>query len=198
MIRTSTLVYLVLLLVLVGAYFYLRNRAEPAADIELTLEPETEVSYLFSAEEGTPSKIRMEAESGETVELARNAENAWALTEPDEAAVNQGAAEAIATQVTTMRILDTVPGVDPEIVGLADPAYELTVGFPDGSEETVGIGIVTPTESGYYVRNPAGQIVIVSRSAVDALIGLLANPPYLETPTPNPTESSPASATATP
>ena len=189
MIRSSTVVYLVLLLVLVGAYFYLRNRGEPAADIGLTLEPETEVSYLFSAEEGTPSKIHVEAGSGETVELARNAENAWALIEPDEAEANQGAAEAIATQVATMRILDTVPDVDPEIVGVDNPAYELTVGFMDGSEETVGIGIVTPTESGYYVRDPAGQIVIVSRSGVDALIGLLQNPPFLETPTPNPTES---------
>ncbi|HSL30107.1 MAG TPA: DUF4340 domain-containing protein [Anaerolineales bacterium] len=198
MIRTSTLVYLVLLLVLVGAYLYLRNRPEPAADIELTLEPETEVSYLFSAEEGKLSKIRVEADSGEAVELARNAENAWALTEPDAAAVNQGAAEAIATQATTMRILDTVPDVDPEIVGLEDPAHELTVGFTDGSEETVEIGMITPTESGYYVKHPAGQIVIVSRSAVDALIGLLENPPYLETPTPNPTENSPASVTATP
>ena len=198
MIRTSTVVYLVLLLALVGAYFYLRNRGEPAADIELTLEPETEVSYLFSAEEGTPSKIRVEKASGETVELARNAENAWALIEPTEAAANQGAAEAIASQATTMRILDTIPEVDPEIVGLDNPEYELNVGFTGGSEKTIGIGIVTPTEGGYYVRDSDGQIVIVSRSAVDALIGLLENPPYLETPSPNPIESTPASPTATP
>lgn len=198
MIRTSTVVYLVLLLVLVGAYLYLRDRGESAADIELTLEPETEIAYLFSADENTPSKIRVESEMGETVELARNAENAWALTEPTDAAANQGAAEAIATQATTMRILDTVPDLDPEVVGLDSPVYELTVGFTDGSEETVGIGIVTPTESGYYIRNQGGQIVIVSRSAVDALIGLLENPPYLETPTPNLTAGTPVGATATP
>ncbi|MDQ2690680.1 MAG: DUF4340 domain-containing protein, partial [Chloroflexota bacterium] len=162
MIRTSTVVYLVLLLALVGAYFYLRNRGEPAAEIELTLEPGTEISYLFSAEESTPSKIRVEKASGETVELARNAENAWALIEPTQAAANQGAAEAIASQATTMRILDTVPGVDPEVIGLDNPEFELSVGFTDGSEETVEIGIVTPTESGYYVRDAGGEIVIVS------------------------------------
>lgn len=194
MIRTSTVVYLVLLLALVGAYFYLRNRGEPAAEIELTLEPGTEISYLFSAEESTPSKIRVEKASGETVELARNAENAWALIEPTQAAANQGAAEAIASQATTMRILDTVPSVDPEVVGLDNPEFELNVGFTDGSEETAEIGIVTPTESGYYVRDAGGEIVIVSRSAVDALIGLLENPPYLETPTPEAAES----PTATP
>jgi hypothetical protein len=196
MIRTSTVVYLVLLLVLIGAYLYLRNRGEPATDIELTLEPETEVSYLFSAADGTPSRIRIEAESGETVELARNVENAWALTEPQEAAVNQGAAEAIATQASSMPILDTIPNVDPEVIGLDDPAYQLTVEFIDGSEKSVGIGSVTPTESGYYIRDHTGQIVIVSRSAVDALIGLLENPPYLETPLP--AENTPANATATP
>ncbi|MDQ2692472.1 MAG: DUF4340 domain-containing protein, partial [Chloroflexota bacterium] len=132
--------------------------------------------------------------SGEMVELARNAENAWVLVEPIQAEVNQGAAEAIASQATTMRILDTVPGVDPEVVGLDNPEFELNVGFTDGSEETAEIGIVTPTESGYYVREAGGEIVIVSRSAVDTLIGLLENPPYLETPTPEAAES----PTATP
>ena len=57
---------------------------------------------------------------------------------------------------------------------------------------------MTPTESGYYVSDTGGQIVVVSRSSVDALIALLENPPYLETPTPNPTGITPESATATP
>ena len=194
MIRTSTVVYIVLLLALVGAYFYLRSRQEPA-EIELTAEPTEVVSYLFS-EESTPSSIRIKSKAGDTVEVARDADNAWTLIQPLEAKADQAAAEAAASQVTTMRILDTVPDVDPEIVGLTDPEYILAVGFGDDGERSVEVGVITPTESGYYVRNTAGEIVIVSRSSIDALVGLLENPPYLETPTAG--SETPVEATPTP
>jgi hypothetical protein len=193
MIRTSTVVYIILLLVLAGAYYYLKNREQPA-DIELTVEPTEEISYLISAEEGTPSSIRIESKTGEIVEVARGADDAWALTQPSEAQADQAAAEAAASQITTMRILDSVPDVDPEIVGLETPEYVLTIKFTSGVERTVDVGVITPTESGYYVRDAAGEIVIVSIDAIDSLLGLLNNPPYLETLTPLPAPSE----TATP
>ena len=203
MIRRSTVVYIVLLLVLVGVYYYMNNREQPA-EIELTLEPGTEVApqeFLFTAEEGTPTSIRIESKSGETVEVARGQDNAWALTQPVEAEADQASAEAAATQVTAMPILDTVPDVEPGIVGLEDPEYLLTIKFADGGERSVDVGVITPTESGYYVRD-ADKIVIVGRDAIDALLGLLTNPPYLETPTPSPAGTpeagTAASETATP
>jgi hypothetical protein len=76
--------------------------------------------------------------------------------------------------------------VDLKIVGLEAPDYMLTVKFTSGVERIVDIGVVTPTESGYYVRDMDGKVIIVSRSAIDALLGLLDNPPYLETPAPSP------------
>jgi hypothetical protein len=183
--RRPTVIYLLLFLVLAGTYYYLNNREQPA-DISLTVEPGSEVSYLFTAEEGLPTSIRIEAKTGEIVEVARDAENAWALTQPVEAKADQAAAEAAASQVTTMQILDTIPDIDPDIVGLTDPEYTLTIKFTNGVERMVEIGVITPTESGYYVRAVNGDIVIISRSSVDALLGLLTNPPYLETPTPSP------------
>ena len=201
MIRRPTVVYIVLLLVLAGAYYYLNNREQPA-EIELTVEPSSEVAqeYLFTAEEGTPTSIRIESKSGETVEVARGEDNAWTLTQPVEAKADQGAAEAAASQVTTMPILDAVPDLDPGIIGLDDPEYVLTMKFTGGGERTVDVGVITPTESGYYVRE-SDKIVIVSRSAIDALLGLLTNPPYLETPSPapvTPEAGTPSSESATP
>jgi hypothetical protein len=201
MIRRSTVVYIVLLLVLAGVYYYLNNREQPA-EIELTVEPGSEVAqeYLFTAEEGTPTSILIESKSGETVEVARGEDNAWTLIQPVEAKADQGAAEAAATQVTTMRIVDKVPDLDPGIIGLDNPEYVLTMKFTSGGERTVDVGVITPTESGYYVRE-SDNIVIVSRSAIDALLGLLTNPPYLETPTPAPVTSeavTPSSESATP
>ena len=190
--RRPTVIYLLLFLVLIGAYYYLNNRAQPA-DIALTVEPAAEVSYLFTAEDGVPTSIRIESKVGDTVEVARNAENAWALILPIKATADQGLAEAAASQVTTMQILDRLPDIDPEIVGLTDPEYILMVKFTGDVERNVKIGVITPTESGYYVQNVDGETVIVSKSSVDALLGLLNNPPYLETPT-----SSPIAPTETP
>ena len=196
MIRRSTVVYIALLLALAGAYYYLNNRNK-TADIEVTAEATSEITqaYLFTAEEGTPTSIRIESKSGQTVEVARGADNAWAVTQPIEVKAEQGVAEAAASQITTMSILDTVPEIDPKIVGLETPEYVLTVQFTNGVERTVDIGVITPTESGYYVRNADGKVIIVSRSAIDSLLGLLDNPPYLETLTPSPI---PATETLTP
>jgi hypothetical protein len=194
MIRRSTLVYLVLLLVLAGAYYYLNNREQPA-ETEATAEPAVEVSYLFNAEEGTPTSIRVESRSGETVEVARGADNAWVLNQPVEAKAEQGAAEAAASQLTTVRILDRPPDVDPKIVGLENPEYVLTITFTGGAERTVDVGVLTPTQTGYYIRADDDDLAIASRSAIDALLGLLVNPPYLETQTPSPV---PATETSTP
>jgi len=191
--RRSTVVMLVLFLVMAGAYYYVNNREQPA-DIEVTLEPQEEVSYLFKAEDGLPTNIRVEAASGEVVELARNADNAWEIKQPFEAAADQGSSEAAASQLTTIRIIDEVTGIDPKELGLDSPEYTLVVKFNNDVERIVEIGVVTPTESGYYVRTN-DQIVIVSRAAIDPLIGLLTAPPYAETLTPSPI---PPTATQTP
>jgi hypothetical protein len=187
MIRRSTVVYLVLLLALAGAYYYLNNRNK-AADIQVTAEPSSAVTqaYLFTVDEGAPTRIRIESKTGDAVEVARGADNAWALIQPTETKADQAAVEAAATQITTMSILDSVPDLDPKIVGLEPPEDILTVDFTDGGKRKVDIGVVTPTESGYYVRNADGKIVIVSKSAIDSLLGMLTAPPYLETLTPSP------------
>jgi hypothetical protein len=196
--RRSTVVYLLLLLVLAGVYYYLNNREKPA-DITVTLEPESQVSYLFTADDGLPTSILIEAKTGETVEVARGADEAWALILPVEAKADQAAAEAAASQVTTLRILDNIPDIDPEIVGLSVPEYTLIVHFTSGVERKAEIGVITPTESGYYVRNADGEIVIVSKSSLDSLLGLLTNPPYLETPLPStPEAGTPPVETPTP
>jgi len=182
--RRSTWVFLLLLLALAGAYYFLNNREEPA-DIAITFEPEAEISYLFNAADGVPTSIRIESNAGELVEVTRDADNAWVLKLPLEASAEQGASEAAASQVTTMRILDSIPNIDLEIVGLKTPEYTLIVKFGN-VERKASIGVITPTESGYYVLAPNGDVVIVSASSVDALLNLLTFPPYLETPTPSP------------
>ncbi|MEP7134073.1 MAG: hypothetical protein ABI904_03985 [Chloroflexota bacterium] len=191
--RRSTVIVLLLAIILAGAYYFLNNREKPA-DIALTVTPEDAVAYLFSSSDGVPTSIRVESQAGEVVEIARNADNAWALTLPFEASAEQGSSEAAASQITTIRITDRLPNISPKDVGLDAPEYKLSMKFTNGVERIAQIGVVTPTENGYYASID-GKIVIVSKSSIDALIGLLTNPPYAETLTPSPI---PATATETP
>src|SRR5215208_1621151 len=177
MIRRPTVVYIIVLLAMAGAYYYLKSRPQSVAEQTATPEATEQVQYLFTADEGVPTSIRLESKAGETVELARGSDNAWALTLPIEATAEQGSSEAAATQVTTMRVLDKLPALDPEIAGLTAPEYVLTVKLNGSAERTVNIGVVTPSESGYYVQDAAGgDVMIVSKSAVDALLMLLTAP----------------------
>lgn len=195
--RRSTIVFILLFLVAMGAYYFINNREQPA-DIAITLEPEEVATYLFKAEDGIPTSIRVESKTGDVVELARDADNAWALKLPIEARANQASAEAAASQVTTMRVVDTLPDIELDVVGLTNPEYTLTIKFTGGVERTAQIGVINPTESGYYVLDANGNVVIIERSGVDALLSLLTNPPYLETPTPSPTATETPLPTSTP
>ncbi|NWG34091.1 MAG: hypothetical protein HXY42_06580 [Chloroflexi bacterium] len=183
--RRSTSVYVLVFILLTGVYLYLNSRPEtPDTD---TAEPTTEpIEYLFQAEDGLPTGIRIESKAGEVVEVARNTENAWELILPETAAADQGSVEAAAIQVTTIRILDRIPGLAPEAVGLETPEYTMSFKFTGGTQRNIEIGVLTPTQSGYYTRGEGLEVLIVSKSAVDALLQLLANPPYAVTETPPP------------
>lgn len=201
MIRRPTVVYITILLAVLGVYLFLRAREQPEEEAAAPPEATEAVSYLFAAEAGSPTGIFLAARTGETVELSRNAENAWTLRQPIQTSAEQAASEAASSQVTTIRILEQIPEIDPGVVGLTEPEYTLTVRFSSGTERTVRVGVVTPTESGYYVQDAAGgDVWIVSKSSVDALLRLLASPPYLETPTPGlaPSETGPDPPAGTP
>lgn len=187
--RRSTLVILILFVLTAGAYYYLNNRAPEAADIAVTLEPTTPITYLFDAGDGVIDSFELRSKTGEAVGLERNADKAWVLKLPTEASADQGSVEAAATQLAAIRIEDTLPaGVTTKDVGLDAPAYTLTLQFASGVERKALIGVLTPSEAGYYASLDGDpRILIISRDAVDVLLGLLTNPPYTETPTPPPT-----------
>ena len=197
--RRSTLIFVLLFAVAAVIYIALNNRTGPETenDILPTPEPTQEISFLFDAADGVPAGIRIEAKSGEIVEVARGADNLWAVILPVEAPADQGMAEAAASQVTTMLVQDRVQNVALEAMGLTDPSYVLTVKFSSGVERKAEVGVITPSESGYYIRNEAGETLIVGTYAVDALLGLLTNPPYAPSPVPSTLEVVPVES-ATP
>ena len=183
--RSASVIYIILLAVLAGLYYFLNNRPE-TVDSETPTSTSVAIEYLFNSEDGLPTRIQIESQDGETVEVARDAENVWAFLQPVETSADQGSVEAAAGQVTTIRVIDHLPDLDPGTVGLDSPNFTLTIQFPSNVERIIKVGVLTPTGNGYYVSRGDGETLIVNNSALDALIGLLTDPPYLATETPPP------------
>jgi len=184
--RQSTIIYILIMAILVGAYYYLNNRQETVDLDPGSFEPDTSLGeYLFPPEDGILSFVRVESRDGDIVELTRNQDNFWQFTQPYEGEAEQGGVEAAISQVSTIRILDHIPDLKPSDVGLDHPDYLITLEFTSGVKRTMNIGVLTPTESGYYVEGE-GEILILNRIGVDALTTLLAFPPYAATITPPP------------
>lgn len=194
--RTGTWVALIVLAAVIGAAFYMNRQAEEAANATET--PEVEEAFVFG-EDRIVTSIEIQPAEGETVQLERNEENVWMLSQPEEAEAEQGAAEAAASQINALRIITEVDsGKDPSIFGFDEPAYTITVSFEDGTTSVIEVGDNTPSESGYYLRVDGGKAYVVGLSGIDALAGLVFAPPYLNTPTPIPTATSTPLPTATP
>lgn len=184
--RRSTVIYILILLVAIGAYYFIHKREKPEETTTATLEPSEAPASLFSTADGAPTGIRIEAKTGEVVEVTKTGAGTWELTQPYAASADPASAEAAASEIAALQIEDTIPGLDLAIAGLKEPEYTITVAF-GGVKRNVEIGVVTPTGGGYYALAPNGDVIILNKFSVDDLLGLLTNPPYLETPTPSPT-----------
>jgi hypothetical protein len=178
--RASTWITILILAALVGLTYYLNRQKETATADET---PTSAPSLLFDAADGAPSSIEVKPSEGEAVKIARNAENAWAIVLPSKAEADQGLAEAAATQISALKVINSVDAA-PSIFGLDNPTHIITIEFAGGKKHTLEIGDTTPTNSGYYVRLDKNKMMITDLSGINSLLQLQSFPPYLSTPTP--------------
>lgn len=195
MIRRNTWILLVVLVALIGfAIYFNKQKAQQATQATPTSGPVS----LFSSNLGEPNDIKIEDTTGQSVEITRDSSGTWTLKAPTQDAADQGSAEAAATQVTALRVLGDVK-LGPDVLGLDKPSYTVTLTFKNGETHTLTIGSATPIQTGYYVQIDGGNSQIADKQGIDALLGLLSNPPYAATATPAETATStPEPATATP
>jgi hypothetical protein len=195
MIRRNTWILLVLLVALVGFYFWLKDRQAKQAALAT---PTPGVITLFSAAAGTPTDIKLESALGSVVDFGRDQSGTWVVKAPSVAAANQANAEAAAIQVGALRVLANIQ-LGPDVVGLDKPSNTMTVTYVGGQTHKLLVGSVTPIQNGYYAQLDGGPIQVVDKIGMDALLGLLTNPPYLATLTPSASPTPPpAPATDTP
>jgi len=187
MIRRPTWIILAIFLVLLVLAWYLQQTRQNT-QAETTPTPASQA--LFEIEENAVTGLRVEDNQGRVVELGKDAEGQWALAEPA-ALVDPLKADSAVGQVVTLdasTTLESAPSRD--LIGLDPPAFTITVSLSDGTQRVIRVGNVTPIETGYYTQVDDGPVQVVSKFGLDAVIGLLDNPPVQATPT--------AAETATP
>jgi hypothetical protein len=200
MIKRSTWVMVVSLAILAGLAYYLQ---QPDNLIKKALAPATTptaepLSPLFSSTDGPLNGISIQSADGQSAAIERRS-TGWTLVIGNESSVpaDQTVAEQVATQAQGLRPLIKIEAdtLDLSAFGLDTPAYICKFVLTDSSSVTFKIGDLTPTGDGYYLQKEDGSVVVVEKYGMDAVINLLAQPPYMFTPTPS---ALPATGTPTP
>jgi hypothetical protein len=185
MVKRSTWVLLAILALVVGAYFIFKQGASQNNTITPTPTAET---YLITQSDGDLQFIHIVNNEGKTFQMQRDMSKAWVITAPSTGSADMALAGAAETQVGALRIITTLESPPaPDAIGLVNPANTIELGFVNGAIHKIEVGTQTPTASGYYVRFDNGKIYVVSQAGIDALLKLLASPPFPATETPEPT-----------
>jgi hypothetical protein len=193
MIKRSTWITLIILVLLVAGYLIIRSRGSTN---EVNSAPTaTAISYLITPEDGTLQSLRISDLQSHTTKLQRDTQGTWIITQPEVANADISKAGAIESQVQALRIVTVVENaLNPQDVGLDSPKYTIELTFSGGNHHLIEVGAATPINNGYYVRFDSGTVYVVAEDGIDSLANLITTPPYEPTSTPSSTmEISPTS-----
>ncbi len=196
MIKRNTWILLGIFVIVLAFAIYYQNTPKKAA-VSATATPGT-TALFNNVDEKSISTLRVEDTSGKAVALGRDSTGVWAVTEPKGGLTDVTQAE---TAVSQLLALQSIAALDPTsdlgIFGLGKPSYTVTITMNGGQKYILLIGDITPTQNGYYVRLNQQAPDIVNKDSVDAMLGMLANPPFVATPTSN-ASVTPSAGTGTP
>ncbi len=188
---------LVAVALLLGAYVLFVQRPR---DLAANVTPTTRVTeYLWTLTSDQVSSFRVEdLAASRAVELTKDAAGVWSLVTPGPQPAEQGAVTSALGNITGLTVNTTLTTTtDLAPFGVLSPTYRLTVTRNDGWRLVAHVGDKAPTGSTYYVlRDSETTVVTVNAFGLDALIGLLDNPPVVP-PTATPLPESTATAEGT-
>jgi len=181
MVKRSTWILLIILALVVGSYFLLKNHPFNAKSSTPTPSGS---AYLITQADGVLQSLHISDSKGNDFKMQRDLSKAWVITAPSSGTADQGLAGAAETQVGALSIIAKLSSPpDPNTVGLVNPAYTINLTFVSGKSHTIEVGNLTLTSSGYYVRFDGDAIIVIEQSGIDALTKLLTAPPFPPTPT---------------
>jgi len=185
MIKRSTWVLVLILVLIIIVFFVVQNHSSNLIEATPTSLGD---NFLVTQADGTLQSLRITDQQNHSVQMHRDTIGTWIVTQPISGPADQSLAAAAETQVGSLRIVTTLDDQLPlDEAGLNFPAYAIELTFVGGGKHVIHIGMLTPTNSGYYVRYDNDPLYVVSKPGIDALLNLLTSPPYATTETPTPT-----------
>ncbi len=186
MVKKPT-IFLLLILGLIIVAYLLINRQASLSKEEITPTVQGN-DLLITEEEGSLQSIHISSSNDQYFQMQRDTSGAWIITLPSTGIADQSLAGAAETQVGALRIISRIENQNNlKDFGLAEPADTLEFAFSSGAQRVFRVGSLTPTNSGYYLLDDKENLLVVSRSGIDALLRLLVSPPFLPTETSVPT-----------
>jgi hypothetical protein len=146
--RWQTSVVLAVLLVAVGAFYYVYDvRMAPERE-----KAEARKGRVFTAESQDVTQLTLKRPT-ESVELKREGD-AWQMVDPVRARADRGPVEEVITNVLTAKIDREIAAAPPSLAefGLDKPAAELTLTLKDGKQLGLVLGAKNPTGVWVYAR----------------------------------------------
>lgn len=177
MIRRSTWIVLIVFIVLLGALLFWQQ-SNFSQQAEPTATPRTKV-FDFDLDQMVAFSVANA--DGEQVSFAKADDGTWTLVQPEgelDPAAGFETKLNLFGAMRAMNVLESPPQMDE--IGLDKPAYKVRISLNDGSESTLLVGSETPTGSGYYVHLDGGQVLVIERSTINDVTGLIDTPPLVK------------------
>lgn len=183
MVRRSTLVVVILFgLLVILAWYVQKNSTGGTEDDVMTSTP---MPALFQISEDELSRVQVgSTEDGQLI-LEKNAQGEWNMVEPSGYETDQDKASSLVNNLLSLTVLNRLEtDVSLDVLGLDAPSYRVILKESNGETQTMVIGNITPTDSGYYVKLGEQNPIVVSKTNLGSILEAIDDPPIKITETP--------------
>ena len=191
MVRRNTWIMLVIF-VLAGAFVILFQhfQGQKTSDVA-TPTPSVTPERLYAITLAGVDQIKIADTTGASLTTYRDPETIqWVIAGLPYDTVDSATIQTNVTRLLDLTVQQTLgEDLPTESVGLDTPAYTITMTTMESAQVITYVGNVVPSGNGYYLRVGSGPVVIVDINVIQAVVGMLKNPPMLPTPTPEVTPS---------
>ncbi len=186
MVRRTTWILLIVFGALVlFALLFTRHQTQKNVN-PASATPIATAEKLFNLTNSQVVEIMISSSSGESIDFIRDPGSTnWVIKDYPAAQADSFQIESVSSQLLSMQVMESLPQSPPlESIGLANPAYTITLKTSDGNQIITDVGSLSAIGTGYYLRVDAGPVVIVDNVSMDDVLKLLKEPPLLATATP--------------
>ena len=186
MVSRTTWILLIIFALLVGFAWLFQHYQTNSADNAATITPTIGLANIYNLIGKQVNEVSIADSTGGKIQFIRDNESEqWSMYDIPVDQVDSLQIESFFAQLFVMKAEETLTHTPPlDAVGLVIPAYTISIKTANGESINTYVGSLTPIGNGYYVRVNSGPIVIVDNTVLGDVVNMVANPPFIATPTP--------------